>query len=210
MSRPAELFRPERLLAFSDGVYAVAITLLVIDIRLPPAAEGGEAALLPVLTAMAPKLVLFAFTFLVLGMSWLGHHRKFTYVERVDGRILWLNLLYLMALCLIPFASSALGERGESRIAFMLYAAVMAAVEILSALLSLTALRPPFLREDARMTPDLRRDMVLSPLLAGGLFLVAACLAAAGWERPARWLLLGIVPIMAWFGAQTGRGAGDA
>lgn len=108
MSTPGseELFAPDRLLAFSDGVFGVAITLLVIDVHLPAIPTDSDSALLQALRDMGPKLFVFAFTFVVVGMSWLGHHRKFSCIEKVDGRILWINLLYLMALCLVPFAST--------------------------------------------------------------------------------------------------------
>jgi uncharacterized membrane protein len=102
-----ELFRPERPLALSDGVFGVAITLLVIDLHLPPLPAGeDDTALLQALLAMGPKLLLFAFTFLVVGMSWLGHHRKFSYIHQVDDRLLWINLLYLMALCLMHYLAA--------------------------------------------------------------------------------------------------------
>jgi uncharacterized membrane protein len=72
-SRPTELFEPDRLLSFSDGVFGVAITLLVIDLHLPAIPDTGDWALLQALREMGPKLLVFAFTFVVLGMSWLGH-----------------------------------------------------------------------------------------------------------------------------------------
>jgi uncharacterized membrane protein len=199
---PPELFRPDRLLALSDGVFGVAITLLVIDLHLPPLPAGGDdTVLLQALLAMGPKLLLFAFTFLVVGMSWLGHHRKFSYIHQVDGRLLWINLLYLMALCLVPFASSVLGEHG-SRFAFVLYAAVMTLVEMLSAGMSAYGLREPFLA-GPDLRPGLRQDMVLSPLLTGAIFAIAAGMAFGNLARIAHWTLLTVVPVMAFFGSRT-------
>jgi uncharacterized membrane protein len=94
--RSRELFPPDRLMAFSDGVFGVAITLLVIDVRLPPSsAARDDPALLHALLGMGPQLLVFVFTFLVVGMHWLGHHRKFSYIHEVDGWLLWINLLYL-------------------------------------------------------------------------------------------------------------------
>ncbi len=106
---PADLFKPDRLLTFSDGVFGVAITLLVVDVRLPPIApDGGDPAFLQALWGMRQKLFVFAFTFVVVGMSWLGHHRKFAYIDRVDGRLLWMNLLtcWRSASCPSPAARS--------------------------------------------------------------------------------------------------------
>ena len=199
----AELFKPDRLLAFSDGVFGVAITLLVIDLRLPPIPPGDESALLQALLGMEQNLFVFVFTFIIVGMSWLGHHRKFSYIDKVDGRLLWLNLLYLLALCLVPFVSSVLAEHGDSRLAFTLYAGVMALTDILSAGLSSYGLREPFLEGRLDPRPGLRRDMVLSPLFAGMLFIIAAVIASGGLLRLARWTLILIVPAMAFFGSRT-------
>jgi uncharacterized membrane protein len=204
MTRPRlpELFEPDRLLAFSDGVFGVAITLLVIDVRLPSVPTGSDdTALLQALVEMGLKLFVFAFTFLILGMSWLGHHRKFSYIRKVDGRLLWMNLLYLMTLCLVPFASSVLAEHGGSRIAFILYAGVMTMADLLSAGLSAYGLREPFLGGRSELSRGFRRDMVLSPLCAGLLFLIGAALALGGWVRLAHWTLLIIVPVMAFWGS---------
>ncbi len=201
-----ELFRPERLLAFSDGVFGVAITLLVIDLRLPAIpSEGGDPAMLQALLAMGPKLFIFAFTFIIVGMSWLGHHRKFSYVQKVDGRLLWINLLYLMALCLVPFASSVLSEHG-GRFAFVLYAVVMMLVEMLSAGLSAYSLRRPFLAV-SDLQPGLRQDMILSPLLMGVIFLIAGGMAAGYRVTMAHWTLLMIAPVMTFFGSRSRRPA---
>lgn len=199
---PGEFFKPERLLAFSDGVFSVAITLLVIDLRLPQLSTTGDddTALLNALQAMAPKLAIFAFTFIIVGMSWLGHHRKFSYIARIDSRLMWINLLYLMALCLVPFASSVLSEH-SSRIAFILYAVVMTLVVLLSAGLSAYGLRQPLLG-DLTLRPDLRRDLVLSPLVSGITFVIAAAMALGNWSRAAHWALFMIVPVMMFFGAK--------
>jgi uncharacterized membrane protein len=201
-SAPTELFESVRLLAFTDGVFGVAITLLVIDMHLPASAmDGGDAALLQALALMGPKLVVFAFTFIVLGMSWLGHHRKFSYIDKVDGRLLWMNLFYLMAICLVPFASSMVAEHGNSRFAFALYAGVMALTDMVSAGLSAYGLRKPFLGPQLQLRPTLRRDMVLSPLLVGAIFVMGASIALGGWLRLAHWTLFMILPVMALLGS---------
>lgn len=201
---PPEFFEPGRLLAFSDGVFGVAITLLVIDLHLSPIrTDGDDAALLQALSDLGPKLFVFAFTFLVVGMSWLGHHRKFSYIEKVDGRLLWLNLLYLMALCLVPFGSSVIAEHGRSRYAFALYAGVMALTDILSAGLSAYGIRKPFVARGSE--PGLRRSMTLPPLLAGAIFVMGAAIALSGLMRLAHWILIIVVPVMAFSGSRTRR-----
>ncbi len=202
MIRPAqrEFFKPERLLAFSDGVFAVAITLLVLDLRLPEELAGSDAAWHTALLVMGPKLLIFAFTFIVIGTGWIAHHRKFSYIRQVDGRLLWLNLLYLLALCLVPFATSVLSEH-SGRLSSIVYAGVMALLMLLSAGLSAYGLRAPYLATPD-LRPGVRQDMILSPLLTGAIFLVSAGLALADRVSLAHWALILIVPVSAWSGSR--------
>jgi uncharacterized membrane protein len=203
MDRPEqrEFFKPERLMAFSDGVFAIAVTLLVLDLRLPSeATASGDAAVASALLAMGPKLLIFAFTFVVIGMAWLGHHRKFSYIHQVDAGLLWLNLLYLLSLCLVPFATSLLSDHSD-RISFAVYTCVMAVVMLLSGGLSAYGLRAPYLAA-AELRPGARRDMILSPLLTGAIFLASAALARADRMLFAHWVLILIIPVSAWFGSR--------
>jgi uncharacterized membrane protein len=196
-----EFYKPERLMAFSDGVFAIAVTLLVLDLRLPAeTTTGGDAALVPALLAMGPKLLIFGFTFLVIGMGWLGHHRKFSYVRQVDSGLLWLNLLYLLSLCLVPFATSVLSEH-SGRVSSIVYALVMALVMLLSAGLSAYSLRAPYIGQPD-LRPGTRLDMIASPLLTGVIFLVSAALALADRVELAHWVLLLIIPASAWSGSR--------
>ncbi|WP_428492211.1 TMEM175 family protein [Rhodopila sp.] len=191
-------------MAFSDGVFAVAITLLVIDLRLPPV-EGGDAAIWDALLTMGPKLLIFVFTFIIIGMSWLGHHRKFSYIRQVNSGLLWLNLFYLLTLCLIPFATGVLSEHGD-RFAFILYAVVMTLVSMLSAALSAYGLREPFLANRI-LQPGVRPDMILSPFFTAIVFLMSAAVAFGGRMKIAHWILLLIMPVSAFFGSRTRKAA---
>jgi uncharacterized membrane protein len=196
-----EFFKPERLMAFSDGVFAIAVTLLVLDLRLPSeTTAGGDAAVVSALLAMGPKLLIFAFTFVVIGIGWLGHHRKFSYIRRVDAGLLWLNLLYLLSLCLVPFATSLLSDHSD-RISLAVYTCVMALVMLLSAGLSAYGLRAPYLAA-AELRPGVRQDMILSPFLTGAIFLASAALALAERATLAHWVLIPIMPISVWFGSR--------
>ena len=181
----AELLKPDRLLAFSDGVFGVAITLLVIDVRLPPIPpDSDDTAVLQALWGIEQKLLVFAFTFIIVGISWLGHHRKFNYIDKVDGRLLWLNLLYLMVLYLVPFGSSIVAEHGSSRVAFAVHAGVMALADILFASVFTHGLREPFVAGRLEPRSALRRNMILSPLLAGILFVLIHDLHQHGQTAP--------------------------
>ncbi len=112
----------QRLEAFSDGVFAVAITLLALDVRLPvlPASATDEELYRAVL-ALAPKLVTYFLTFVLVGMFWIAHHRVFAAIRRVDRAMLWLNLILLLWICLVPLSAAALSAHPYTRTGVTVY-----------------------------------------------------------------------------------------
>ncbi|MEG4201279.1 TMEM175 family protein [Microcoleus sp. Pol12A5] len=95
-----------RLEAFSDGVFAIAITLLVLEIKVPPpdTALGAE------LLQLWPSYLAYAVSFLVIGAIWINHHAMFKHIVRVDGTLLLLNVLHLMPIAFLPFPTAVLAE----------------------------------------------------------------------------------------------------
>ncbi|MEO8526387.1 MAG: TMEM175 family protein [Caldimonas sp.] len=127
--------------ALTDGIFAVAMTLLVIELKLPEhglvhSAEDLHAALLSLL----PKAIAWVLSFFVLALFWIGHHRVFAYVRRADARLVVLNLLELSAASLMPFSSALSGEFGGQLVSQVVYSANMAALGI-TALLVLRHVR---------------------------------------------------------------------
>ena len=108
-----------RLEAFSDGVMAIIITIMVLE--LSPPEEGSLAALLPLL----PKFLSYILSFIFLGIYWNNHHHLWQVVERVNGRVLWANLHLLFWLSLIPFATGWMGESSFAVIPVALYGAIL-------------------------------------------------------------------------------------
>jgi uncharacterized membrane protein len=106
-SDPQNQLGLERLVFFSDAVFAISITLLVLDIRLPTA-DGTitDSQLLPALFGMWHKFMAYLLSFLVIGVFWMGHHRRFQFIKRYDSTLLFLNLLMLMGIAFLPFPSS--------------------------------------------------------------------------------------------------------
>jgi uncharacterized membrane protein len=98
-----------RLEAFSDGVFAVAITLLVLDIR-PPAEADTSSDLWHALGHLWPHYAAYAVSFLIIGIVWVNHHTVMNVIDRVDRQLTFLNLLLLMAVALIPFATALLAD----------------------------------------------------------------------------------------------------
>jgi uncharacterized membrane protein len=97
-----------RLEAFSDGVFAIAITLLILEIKVPEV-EGGE-HLWHALGAQWPSYAAYVVSFLVIGIMWLNHHTVFSYIQRVDRTLIMLNLLLLMVVAAIPWPTALMAE----------------------------------------------------------------------------------------------------
>jgi len=97
----------DRLPALSDGVIAIAITLLVLEISVPTVPPGSPRSVLPgLLFEQWPEYLAFALSFLVVGLYWVLHRRTFVHVERHDTGILYLNLLFLLMVAFVPYATS--------------------------------------------------------------------------------------------------------
>jgi len=113
-----------RIVSFSDGVFAIAITLLVLGLLIPQKVTDLERALVN----DAGDFVAYAISFAVLGRFWLAHHRFFAALERFDGTLMALNLTYLAFIALVPFTSSVLGDYGDHTESIVLYAINMVMV----------------------------------------------------------------------------------
>src|SRR6478736_8031327 len=115
MDRPFHLtkkeFQVERLVFFSDAVFAIAITLLIIEIKVPEI-KGAltEKNFLHSLWVIAPKFVGFVFSFFIIGLYWFIHHRMFGYVTGQNGKLIWLNLVFLFSIVLMPFSTAVYSE----------------------------------------------------------------------------------------------------
>ena len=105
-------FQLERLILFSDAVFAIAITLLVIEIKIPEIHEKPvtENAVLHKLAELIPKFVGFLVSFLLIGQYWIVHHRMFSFVIDFTDRLIWLNILFLFAIALMPFSTGFYSE----------------------------------------------------------------------------------------------------
>jgi uncharacterized membrane protein len=109
---------PARLEAFSDGIIAVIITIMVLELKVP--APDGMAGL----RAVLPTVFLYLLTFVQIGIYWVNHHYLVDEVETVSHGILWANLMFLFSLSLFPFATDWIGVKGLSSFTAALYAAI--------------------------------------------------------------------------------------
>ena len=118
----------ERLVFFTDAVMAIAITLLVIDLRLPSVPAALAAQQLPeLLRGLIPNFASFIISFIVIGVYWSAHHRYFIYIRHFDSRLTALNLLFLFFIALMPFFSGMEGQFGSAPLAVAAYSLEVAA-----------------------------------------------------------------------------------
>jgi uncharacterized membrane protein len=112
----------ERLAALSDGVFAVAMTLLVLDLRVPALeAVHGEHELWRALVALSPRLVMYLMSFMTLGIFWIGQQTQLNHLARSDRSLSWIHIGFLFPVSITPFSTTLLAEFPEYRTALLVY-----------------------------------------------------------------------------------------
>jgi uncharacterized membrane protein len=119
-------FSMGRTLSLSDGIFAIAMTLLAFQVQPPDLHGDQEHHLAQALADLSSRYWVYALSFAVIGIFWMAHHRLFGYFEAIDDTTTILNLVVLMAMAALPFPSAVLGRYGQERVAVILYAASMA------------------------------------------------------------------------------------
>ena len=189
----------ERTIFFSDAVFAIAITLLALDITIPKPRHVIGKDLSSVVLAQWPDVLSFAVSFLIIGAYWMAHHRIFHYIKRYDATLLWLNLLFLMSIAFLPFPDRVLSEWGDKeRFALVFYAASVALAGLLLSLLWWYATRERRL-VDANIDPRLVRFFFYRGLTPPLVFLVSIGISFVSLRAAlASWLLLlAVRPVLA-------------
>lgn len=111
-----------RIEALSDGIFAIAMTLLVLELHVPELARNAaNVVVLPALAHMWPKLATYAVSFVSLGVFWVGHHNMYHAIRRADRTLLWLNIVFFMFVSLLPFSASVLNAFPQTQIAPLIF-----------------------------------------------------------------------------------------
>jgi len=114
--------RVQRIEAIGDGVFAIALTLLVLDIRVPVSeAIHTEADLIKAFCSLTPKLLAWFLSFLTLGIFWTGHAAQYHYIERSDRNLNWISLFFLLFISILPFTTAFLSEYMTFKFAIGIY-----------------------------------------------------------------------------------------
>ena len=170
------LHDPTRVLALSDGVFAIIITLLVLEIHVPELTRGQS--LNQALGEIRPSLTAFVISFILAAMYWVGHRDLFALIRRTDRGLVWLNILFLLPLCLLPFAAGMLGSYDREPVALRIYGLVLVVIAVIRVVIWLCH-QPPAPAVAAARRPS-------APCRVGCGRVAGACLPArlpGGQER---------------------------
>ncbi len=184
-----------RLVAFSDGVFSIAITILVIGLNVPDIPEPLVATELPrkLLELWPGKLVSYVLSFVIVGMFWVAHHAAFRHIRRSDRGLLWLNIVFLLWVSFVPFPTALLGRYFDQPLAVGIYAASLGVTGLaLEGLWRYATRGHRLVRAD--LPPALVREISRKNLVAPALAAVAAALTPVHLAASVGVLLL--VPVL--------------
>ena len=167
-----------RLEAFSDGVFAIAITILILELSVPELPKTLPKELIAqelgrkLLELWPGKLVAYLLSFMVIGTYWVSHHMAFHHIRRSNSTLLWLNITFLLCVSFIPFPTALLGHYFGQRIAVIIYAATLGFTSLVGQALWLYAARGHRL-VDANISPDVVAEISRKNLTGSLLYTLA-------------------------------------
>jgi uncharacterized membrane protein len=184
----------DRLVFFSDAVFAIAMTLLVVDLRLPELLSDEDQVVADALLEAQWDIFAYVLSVLVIGSFWLAHWRRYHHIARVDGRHAFLNLLFLGAVAFIPFPTSVLGTAGDPPPAVVFYAVSVSIAALLGVLAVIDAWRRGLFvagvqRSDARTW--VISGLVVPVVMMGSLVVILPFLGS-GWTE-ATWVAAAVL-----------------
>lgn len=182
---------PDRLLTFTDGVFAIVITILVLELKVPDLRTG--VSLRDALSDMRPTFVAFIISFLLVGMYWVWHRSIFAQVRYVDLNTVWLNLLFLLPVAMIPFGASMLGEFDGDATALHLYGAILITATLLRTVLEVYLHRHPGL---LWQTPDKQAKRLGVVTAAAPILVYGIAMLIADWVPTLSLLLYLALPLL--------------
>jgi uncharacterized membrane protein len=180
LSKSSRALQFERLLFFSDAVFAIAITLLVIDIRLPHGV-ASEAALQQAMADLVPNYISFFISFFVIGRFWQAHRRTFGYLQDFDESLAGLNLLFLLLIAFLPYPTAVLGSFGSTATAVIFYGGWLVLAGLIQLAIVRHIVRRPALWSAPLTTPIIARLLAAWLPVAIGLSGIVTALVAPRW-----------------------------
>lgn len=156
-----------RLEAFSDGVFSIAITLLALELKVPHLVHKTLGPSIRELLPLIPNIATFILSFITIAIFWVNHHQMTKSIETVSRRIIWSNMLFLMFVTLIPFATSVMAENPGNSLSLLTYSFILFGNSV-----SFTILRLFVHRHEGRQSSAFKRSLV------GPVFYACAVISA--------------------------------
>jgi uncharacterized membrane protein len=191
--------RNERLVGLSDGVFAIVLTLLVLELRVPQVDHGSDAkALWAALVGIRAKFISFLLSFMLIASLWFSHNQLFKLFDKVDNSMLWYNNFLLLLTCLIPFPTALIGEYPANPVGITLFGILYVFIPLVIYLIGTQALKRGYLHQ----TVDLKRFLAIRKLTL--LFIPLSVIPIAiAWASPgvalACYLMMMVVAIIVGF-----------
>ena len=182
-----------RIEAFSDGIMAIIITIMVLELRVPKlAASFTRDEFWAEAIHFWPKLLVYAMSFVIVGIFWVNHHGFFHSLQKSDGKLLWYNNLMMFWMSLIPFGTAFLGEHPTSPEAAMIFGGIMTMAAFSFPLMGHYAMFKSDLMHES-ITPEMKQANLRRSLPGGVLYLVSVLVAPFSvWVS---WGIFFIVPL---------------
>ena len=179
----AELFKfgsftKNRVEAFTDGIFAIIVTLLILEIKVPHLGQQESVAeLLASIVALSPKFISWVISFLTICIIWMNHHRVFDMFKGINVGLFWLNTHLLLWVCFLPFPTALLGDYPRNPLAVAFYGIAMAATGFSFALTRFYGLKNRGLLKETVCLVTYKKALVFGFLLGTVAYLVAAAFA---------------------------------
>jgi uncharacterized membrane protein len=167
------VFSKTRVEAFSDGIFAIIITLLVLEIKVPHLHEHQSAQeLILALSGLLPKFISWVISFFTVAVIWVNHHRMFKQIKQLDHGIFWWNAFLLLWTSFIPFPTAVLGDYPENQTSVILYGVVMSLMALGFTLIRLYTLRHSYVLEDNVNVGQFKKGTRMSLLFGPVMYLI--------------------------------------
>src|ERR1700755_2875396 len=167
----------QRIEALSDGVFAIALTLLVLDIRVPVQEHVVyEKDLIVEFSKLTPKLLAYLLSFMTLGIFWTAHSSQFHFIEKSDRNLNWINLSFLLFVTIIPFTTAFLSEYITFRFAVVLYWSNLLLMGLMLRGVLSYAYKHHYFKPDIAEKNDIRKAMMRRSVVAQSLYAMGALL----------------------------------
>ncbi|MGB7788522.1 TMEM175 family protein [Methanoregula sp.] len=184
----------ERVISFSDGVFSIAITLMVLSLAVPAIAQNDATVELPIrLLSEWPTFFIYIISFIIIGNWWVSHHRIFQHINRADRTLLWLNLLFLLFITLIPFETTLIIQYPgvPTAVAFYAFTQALAGLILVSLWYHATSGRR---LSDPDLSQVTVQYYIIRGILGSATYLISIGIAAFNvYIAQLSWLLIGIL-----------------